>query len=73
MHRNEGSESCCKTPKGKKLEIGSLRKPDGTYATTPQETLQLLLDTHFPEREPDDIDIDIQDHIRNFNKFDITI
>ena len=33
---------------GSKQELGSLLKPDGSYTTSTQESLQVLLDTHFP-------------------------
>jgi hypothetical protein len=39
---------------GSKQELGSLKKPDGSYTTFTQESLQVLLDTHFPdETNPD--------------------
>ena len=39
---------------GSKQELGSLKKPDGSYTTSTQESLQVLLDTHFPdETNPD--------------------
>ena len=41
---------------GKKQEIGSMRKNDGGYTTNPEDTLKVLLDKHFPNKEEDDID-----------------
>ena len=34
---------------GSKQELGTLKKQDGSYTTSPQESLQVLLDTHFPD------------------------
>ena len=45
---------------GKIKKIGTLRKLDGSYTTSPSETLQVLLDTHFPDKvrtEANNIDI----------------
>jgi ribonuclease HI len=39
---------------GKKTEIGTVRKPNGEYTATPEETLQVLLDTHFPNQEEEE-------------------
>ena len=36
---------------GKKQMLGTYKKPDGSYTETPEETLKLLLDTHFPDSE----------------------
>ena len=36
---------------GKKEELGSMKRNDGTFTTTPEETLNVLLDTHFPNCE----------------------
>jgi ribonuclease HI len=41
---------------GKKQEIGSMRKEDGEYTSNPEDTLKVLLDRHFPDKEDDDID-----------------
>ena len=45
---------------GKIKKIGTLRKLDGSYTTSPSETLQVLLDTHFPDKvrtEANNLDI----------------
>ena len=34
---------------GKGQTIGSLKKPNGEFTVTPEETLEILLDTHFPD------------------------
>ena len=39
---------------GKKINIGTLEKEDGTFTETPTETLDLLLRTHFPNKDDDD-------------------
>ena len=39
---------------GKRQEIGTVRKPDGTFTDSPEETLQVLLDTHFPDKTEDE-------------------
>ena len=36
---------------GKKQEIGTIKREDGTFTSTPRETLDLLLRTHFPNKE----------------------
>ena len=36
---------------GKREEIGSLKDSQGNYTNTPEETLQVLLDKHFPDKE----------------------
>ena len=36
---------------GKKQEIGSMRMDDGGYTTNPEDTLKVLLDRHFPNKE----------------------
>jgi len=33
---------------GKQGTIGTIRRPSGEYTNTPEETLQVLLETHFP-------------------------
>ena len=43
---------------GKRQEIGNLKKSDGTYTETPSETVNLLMDIHFPKRT---INIDSND------------
>ena len=35
--------------KDRPLKVGSLRKANGEYTTTPSETLKVLLDAHFPD------------------------
>ena len=35
---------------GKKQDIGTIKKPDGSFTETPEETLQVLLATHFPDK-----------------------
>ena len=39
---------------GRKQEIGTVKKPDGSFTDTPEETLQVLLDTHFPDKEEEE-------------------
>ena len=36
---------------GKKQEIGTVRKEDGEYTTNTEDTLKVLLDKHFPDKE----------------------
>ena len=36
---------------GGKREIGTLRDKHGNFSTTPEETLNILLDYHFPNRD----------------------
>ena len=54
---------CSKTPKniknGKGATLGTLKKPNGEYTDTPEETLKLLLDVHFPDHGTDRRDDDI--------------
>ena len=40
---------------GKKQDIGTIRKPDGSYKDLPEETLQVLLDTHFPDKDETEV------------------
>ena len=40
---------------GKRINIGTLQKPDGKFTETPGETLELLLDTHFPNKDTTNI------------------
>ena len=35
---------------GRKQDIGTIRKPDGSYTDSPEETLKVLLDIHFPDK-----------------------
>ena len=42
---------------GKSPKLGTLKKNDGTYTKTPEETLDLLLKTHFPDAEIDEVRI----------------
>ena len=51
---------------GKKENIGTMKKKNGKYTDNPEETLKILLDTHFPdlevETEPEQpIEADIAD------------
>jgi hypothetical protein len=39
---------------GKKQEIGTVRKDDGEYTTNTEDTLKVLLDKHFPDKEIED-------------------
>ena len=36
---------------GKKENIGTIKKKDGKYTDNLEETLKILLDTHFPDLE----------------------
>ena len=55
---------------GNREEIGALKDSDGNYTTTPEQTLQVLLDAHFPNN--DDIpDAPITDTNTGINNFDI--
>lgn len=40
---------------GKKQDIGTIRKPDGSYTDSPEETLQVLLETHFPDKDEEEV------------------
>ena len=42
---------------GKKHDLGTIKKDDGTYTNTPRETLELLLKTHFPNKETNNISV----------------
>ena len=37
---------------GKREELGSMKDSNGKYTDTPEETLKVLLDYHYPDREP---------------------
>ena len=52
---------------GKIKKIGTLIKPDGNYTSTPGETLQVLLDTHFPDKLRNDTNEASGDFIGNNN------
>ena len=53
-------------------EIGFLKKQDGDFTKSPEETIKLLMDTHFPENEkPDSMD-DISISWTNSCSFHIT-
>ena len=56
---------------GKREEIGSLKDNQGNYTTTPKETLQVLLDKHFPGKEDiaNEPDIDTDTGINNFDVY----
>ena len=54
---------------GKREEIGSLKTENG-YTTSPEETLKVLLDKHFPDKEEDEVvydDIHEGNNNSNFN------
>ena len=55
---------------GKRQEIGTFRKPDGTYTTTVTESLQVLIDKHFPT-ETNPLNDEPLDHTGNQNRLDI--
>ena len=54
---------------GNKEEIGSLKDNEGNYTTTPEQTLQVLLDAHFPNNDdiPDAPKTDTNTGIYNFD------
>ena len=57
---------------GKGATLGTLKKPDGEYTDTPEETLKLLLDVHFPDHGTDRRDDDILNTmIDNSDKLDL--
>ena len=39
---------------GKVDKLGSMKRKDGTYTDSPMETLEILLDTHFPDLDNDE-------------------
>ena len=55
---------------GRRQEIGTFRKPDGTYTDTVSESLQVLLDKHFPT-ETNPLNDEPLDHTGNHNMLDI--
>jgi ribonuclease HI len=56
---------------GKRDEIGSLKDNEGKYTTTPEDTLKVLLEKHFPDKEEtgNEPDIDTNTGIDNFDVF----
>ena len=40
---------------GRKQDIGTIRKPDGSYTDLPEETLQVLIETHFPDKDEEEV------------------
>ena len=55
---------------GKKEEIGSLKTENG-YTTSPEETLQVLLDKHFPDKEEDEVEYENIHEGNNNGNFNI--
>jgi ribonuclease HI len=51
-------------------ELGTVRKPDGEYTNNVKETLNVLLNTHFPD-EHDDRHTEPYDHSNNNTNLDI--
>ena len=55
---------------GRKLDIGTLKKPDGSYTETTEESLKVLLDTHFPDETKPEHEEPL-DFTGNVNNLDI--
>ena len=53
---------------GKMADIGTLRRADGTFTTTTEETLSELIDTLIPSRDTDDITYDCNEFFTELNK-----
>ena len=63
--------------RGTPIQQGTMKKPDGGFTVTPEETMKVLLDTHFPdlgageEGGPDHL---VADHeIRNMDLHSLTV
>ena len=54
MQRSSGSQKVLKLG-GKSPKLGTLKYNDGTFTRTPEETLELLLATHFPDAEENEV------------------